>query len=384
MRNSDLFFEWRGAKAMKRGLVGLTLFTCLSYVSPAPVRAADWVFLKADPAKPIIGTLVSESPSGVKLKVRGETKLFPAAEILDVTYDFQSGFKLDYNRAIGADKAIASATTASKRTKALKDALKEYQGVLPRLKAKDFSLIRRNVEYRIAVLTVRLAQEDGSNLASGIGKLKQFTSKNAGGWQIVPAAQMLGQLLIVEGKAEDAEQVYKDLSANTDLPQDARSAFQLSAARLSMRPGKYAEANTKLQALIDKLPKGSRQTIRARIYQAECLAGLNRLAEAEAKLNAILDEVKKDKEVRAQAYNTLGQCRYQAKNYQGALWDFLRVDVVYYQNREEHARALYYLVDLFKKKNDLKRSEECRAKLKSKAYSGTEYQMRLLKNDKGL
>jgi hypothetical protein len=364
---------------MKYPGVFLTLLGGVGWIFVGPLHAADSIFLKADPAKPITGTLVSESPSGIKIKVKSDTKTYPAAEILDVTYDFQSGFKLDYNRAINTEKKIA---TARNRKKALKDALTEYEGLLPRLKAKEYSRIRRNVEYKIAFLTVQVAQEDGSSLTPGIRKLQTFVSKNAGGWQIVPAAQLLGQLLIATNKFSEAENVYKELADNTNLPQDAQLTFQLLAAKLSMRPGKYAEANTKLQSLVDKLPKGSRESLRARIYQAECLAGMNRIAEAQTKLHALLDEVK-DKEVRAQIYNTLGQSHYLAKDYQGALWNFLRVDVVYHQNREEHARALYYLIELFKKRNDEKHSDECRAKLKGKAFAGTEYQTRFLRNDKG-
>ncbi len=367
---------------MSRYLVVLTLAVVLPFGSRAFVLGADSVFLKADPSKPVTGTLVSESPSGIKLKVKGETKFYPAGEILDITYDFQSGFKLDYNRAINTEKKVATATTSRSRKKGLKDALGEYEGLLPRLKGKDYSSIRRNVEYKIALLTIQLAQEEDKSLAIGLRKLQEFTSKNTRGWQIVPAAQLLGQLLIASGKFSDAENVYTGLAKNSDLPEEARNTFRLLEAKLSMRPGKYADANTKLQGLADKFPKGSPQNLRARIYQAECLAGLDRLAEAETKLNAILAEVKKDNDIRAQAYNTLGQCFYQAKNYQSALWNFLRVDVIYHQNREEHARALFYLVDLFKKRNDDKHAEECRAKLRSKEFAGTEYQTRLLKTDK--
>jgi len=367
---------------MRRHPVVLTLAVALAFGSRNAARAADAVFLKADPSKPVLGTLLSESPSGIKLKVKGDTKVYPAGEILDITYDFQSGFKLDYNRAISTEKKIATAPTARTRKKLVKDALGEYEGLLPRLKGKDFASIRRNVEYKVAMLTIQHAQEDDKPLGPGIRKLQDFTSKNTRGWQIVPAAQLLGQLLIAGGKFADAEKVYTDLANNNDLPGEARNTFRLLEARLSMRPGKYADANTKLQGLIDKFPKGSPQNLRARIYQAECLAGMDRLAEAESKLTAILAEAKKDKEIRAQAYNTLGQCLYQAKNYQGALWNFLRVDVVYHQNREEHARALFYLVDLFKKRNDDKHAEECRAKLKSKEFAGTEYQTRFLKKDK--
>jgi hypothetical protein len=365
---------------MTRHLVRITLLSGLVLAPLASLRAEDAVILRADPSKRLSGTLVSESPSGVRMKIKGETTLYPAGDILDVIYDFSSGFKLDYNRALGDEKKIP---TAKDRKKAIAEALSEFEKLLPRLKGEKFASIRRNIEYKIAYLTVELAQEKGTSLAPGIKKFQEFKKTHAGGWQIIPAAQMLGQLLVANGKFDVAEEVYNDLAGNNKLPKDARDTFKLLAAKLSMQPGKYDKALAQLQELAGRFPKGSRQLLKAQMYQAECLAGLNKLAEAQEKLKAILSEAKNDKDLRAQAYNTLGHCHEVAKDYKGALWDYLRVDVVYYQNREEHARALYHLVDLFKKLKDTSRSEECRAKLKGKEFAGTEYQTRFLKEGKG-
>jgi hypothetical protein len=272
--------------------------------------------------------------------------------------------------------------TAPDRKKAVAEALDHFEKLLGKLKAGDDPRVRRNVEFRIASLLARQAREEGKPPGPAIRKLREFCKNRVDGWQIIPSARLLGRLLTTEKQYRQAEQVYGDLAANPLLPVEARNTCRLLAARVSIRPGKYPEAMVKLQALADKLPKDSRQIQQARIGQAECLAALGKLPEARDKLNMVLDEAKNDKELRAQAYNTLGQCSYAAKQYKDALWDFLRVDVVYYQDREEHAKALYYLTDLFGKLKDEPRAKDCRARLKGREFSGTEYQTRLLKKEK--
>src|SRR5262249_8496637 len=194
---------------------------------------------------------------------------------------------------------------------------------------------------------------------------------------LTACAESLAQFLMDAGKFTDAEDVYKELAANKALGRAARDGFDLLAARVSMRAEKYGDALKKLQALADRLPADSPHKNKARVLQAECLAGLKKYAAARDKLNALLKEAKDDKDVRAQAYNALGRCHLLQQQHKEALWDFLRVDVVYNQNKEEHARALYNLSKLFHLLKDKDRGDECAARLRNKKFAGTEYQRRL-------
>ena len=58
-----------------------------------------------------------------------------------------------------------------------------------------------------------------------------------------------------------------------------------------------------------------------------------------------------------------------------ALWAYLWVDVVYHQNRQEHAKALYHLYKLFKDRQDEAKAKQCKERLeKDKQFAGLEYQ----------
>jgi hypothetical protein len=91
-----------------------------------------------------------------------------------------------------------------------------------------------------------------------------------------------------------------------------------------------------------------------------------------------------DDHLKALAYNALGDYYLQNKQPDEAFWQYLRVDAVYNQDREEHARALYHLWKLFETvRADQPRSNESLQRLEDKALAGTDYQARALKETKG-
>src|SRR5262249_26618625 len=90
-----------------------------------------------------------------------------------------------------------------------------------------------------------------------------------------------------------------------------------------------------------------------------------------------------DKSVKAVAYNALGEIYFQAAAYKEARWEFLHVDVLYNQDRNEHARALYYLSQTFDKLGDAERAKECRETLiGDRQFAGLEWQRRALQAHK--
>src|SRR5262249_25537591 len=97
--------------------------------------------------------------------------------------------------------------------------------------------------------------------------------------------------------------------------------------------------------------------------------------QAEKELQSVIDQTK-DKGVKAQAYNTLGYCYYLKDEKSKARWAFLWVDVVYKQDREEHAKALYYLERIFTSLGETDHAQAC-AEALNKHLAGREYQKRL-------
>ncbi len=89
-----------------------------------------------------------------------------------------------------------------------------------------------------------------------------------------------------------------------------------------------------------------------------------------------------DKNLKASAYNALGVSYYSGEQLKEARWEFLWVDVVYNQDKAEHAKALYYLYKIFDKLDEKERAQECREALSDRAFTGLEWQRLLLKEAK--
>ena len=82
-----------------------------------------------------------------------------------------------------------------------------------------------------------------------------------------------------------------------------------------------------------------------------------------------------DKQIKAMAHNSLGECLYKDGKYEEAKWEFLWVDAVYNQDRHQRAKALYYLWKTFEQLNKAERAQECRETLiGDRQFAGSEYQ----------
>ena len=85
-----------------------------------------------------------------------------------------------------------------------------------------------------------------------------------------------------------------------------------------------------------------------------------------------------DPSLRALIHNTLGDYLLKRNKPKDAFWEFLRVDVLYNTDKNEHARALYHLAKLFREdRKDGPRADACLEQLKDKRFEGTEYQKKL-------
>ena len=75
-----------------------------------------------------------------------------------------------------------------------------------------------------------------------------------------------------------------------------------------------------------------------------------------------------DKDLKALAYNALGDCYRWNSKPREALWPYLWVDVIYHQDRQEHVKAMTELAKLFEEQGDMVRAKEYKDKLKREAW----------------
>jgi tetratricopeptide (TPR) repeat protein len=366
---------------LRHWLLSLAALFCLG---GALVLADEDVFVKGKD-KPIRGKISFESAKDIKV---GLKDVIQADDIVDIIYEPQPlTVKLVYIAGEKAEKASLDPANEAKRKGLLAEALKKYEDALPQAAAKEPSekFARRHIEYKIAMLKVRQVQEDGEAPAAAVAKLKDYAKKHSDSWQISRVLHTLGRMQLDTADYAGAEDTYARLAENKNLSDDVRQDGKLLAIQVKIQAGKTDEARADLKDLQGELPKGSRFFARARVAEAECLVAESKKFKGEDPKRAelfdkavkLVREVIKDstdKYVKAVGHNTLGYCYLEQGQPKDAMWEFLWVDVVYNQDRVQHAKALYYLWDLFTKDGDAPRAQDCREALMAPQFAGLEYQ----------
>jgi tetratricopeptide (TPR) repeat protein len=315
---------------------------------------------------PATGSILEETPARVVFKpgTGVATKEIAATDIIDIAYEVPAAVKLAYGRARAEErKATESSLKDAERDKALAEALKSYQEILPKLAGDKYRNVVRNTRFKIARLQARLAEDNPSKVDAAIEALTQFQKEYPEGWEIHPAGRLLARLEWEKGNAEAAGKTYEALAAIPGLPQEARQEYELLGAEVLIQAKKCVDAEKKLQSLLKALPKDDPQAARVRIYLVECLGIAGKLAEAVSQLEEIIAKTS-DRDLKAVAYNSLGDCYRLNGRPKEALWPYLWVDVIYHQDKQEHAKAIAQLAKLFDEQGDKARAKLYKDKLK--------------------
>ncbi len=365
---------------MKR-LAWAVAVVCL-FVGISALVAEDTVYFVDHEMKKeqsVRGAIEQETPSGIKLKTKSGVKDIPARNVTQIVYDNKIVAVIDFRRPDANLTKARNETNAAKRADLLKEALVGFQALDTQL--RGVTNIHRYLLYRIAQTTALQAKDDSSRLDAAIAALVEAKTTLSDGWEIVPALQLLARLQEEKGDGHGASQTYSDLAEVPGISPEMKLRSQLLGARLLLRVSKFPEAEAKLKQLASALPKDDPQRTFVDVYLAQSQMAQGNVNGVEAKLKAAILS-NPDRNLRALAHNFLGDYYRLQREPEQAFWEYLKVDTLYSDDREEHAKALYYLSQLFDKpKNNPARAEACLAKLKSKDYDGTTYQ-RMAQSDK--
>ena len=367
---------------MKRIALAAGLAACFGlFAAPA---GADDTILRRDPnnsAKDVnlSGTIQDETPAGVKIKVGKDIQLISPEDIRYIGYDVKGAPDVDplaFGQLHGKEDQAMS-LSGDERRKALEEAMTGYKKLEKQLKSSPNA--QRYVQYRMAMLAVDQAKDDPSKTAAAVEALNAFRSLNGAGWEIVPATKTVARLLEESGDKKGAQDAYDELGRNPDVPPEIRLNVNLLVARRMLQNGKYDEAEKKLSSVLADT-KDEKQREYVQVYLTGAQVAQGNVKDTEKPLRDAIKAAGGDDKLRALAFNTLGDYYQQAKQPGEAFWQYLRVDVLYSQDPEEHARALYNLGKLFDTvRGDAQRSKECLDRLKDKSLEGTEYQARAIK-----
>ena len=310
------------------------------------------------------GALSEENVAKVTLlSGANKTKVeIPSSEILEVTYD-------------GEPAEVVAGRNAEKNRDHEK-ALAAYQEALKKVPASNKAL-HAHVEFKILKLKAQAA-EAGAGAARGpiIDDLRKFRTTHPDARQTLECLDLLSRLLAAEGQpVQEVIDAFKALRSKYADSKEIAARCDLFETQALIQDGenllksneeeakpKFAAAQTKLQAMLAGADKAT--ALEIRVVLAECKAILGQLPEAVKELDDLLKEASND-HTRATVHLGRGDCYRLTKQFRDAQWDYLWVDVIYNQDREQQAKALYCLSEVFGALGDNNKAKECKDRLMS-------------------
>jgi hypothetical protein len=255
--------------------------------------------------------------------------------------------------------------------------------------------IRKEIEYYMAFCNATLAMRGEYADKKGAGAaLKKFVdnadTKYTQTHHFYEAAKLLGDLSMSVGTYDYAEKIYGMLGkAPTGwLAHLFQAKVLVADAQLAKKD--YANALANYTQVV--VAQGNKETARfqqlAKVGQAVCMAGDGKPDQGITLLEEIIKkEDPKDAELFGKAYNALGACllkkqeaetdaKQKASYEKQALMAYLRTDILFWQNADAHAEALFHLTDLWDKVNKPDRATRARGTLKDR-YGGSRWSQSL-------
>lgn len=317
------------------------------------------------------GTIEEETTAGIRFKSKGAVKLIPTPDVRFVAYRSDRVPLVDFHSLAGREsRALATGEKAELRRKTLAEVLKGYEEMAPKL--KDAPPAQRYVQFKIASGKYHLSRDDPAQLDAATAALAAFKTDHGKTWETVPCLMMLALALEEKGDPDAAVRAYRELAALPGLPADLQREAAVLEGKLLLRARRFADAEKKFEGLLASSTARDSQQAALLVLRAQSRIGQGKLDGEEGQLRNVL-HAGDDAALKAMAYNTLGDYYLKKDAPEDAFWNYLKVDLLYGQDREELARALYHLARLFESvKNDAARGRQCLERLRQ--LEGTEYQ----------
>lgn len=236
-------------------------------------------------------------------------------------------------------------------------------------------LTRQDLEFYLAWAKAKQGLAGGDK-ATAVRLLRDFLSKYPDSYHFYEAVRTLGDLAVALDRYDVAVEYYRQLG---QAPfEEYKLAAALATATALRVQGKFQEAADAYEKVVNSpldSPEVARQKQLAKVGQAACLAELGKPEEGVAIIEQVLRENPSEgnAELYARAYNALGDCHRKMNQPKQALLDYLHTDLLFNQDPDAHAEALYHLSVLWK--NAGKNSERAlrAATLLRSQYSGTRW-----------
>lgn len=301
------------------------------------------------------GEIVDISPMGVRLEARGKELKLSIEDIVDVAFGAEpeqlrdARDHLQRNDGPGALERLGEVPPA------------DWEGIDPKI-ATERAFVESGAAARIALAS-------GKDLAGAQRRLAEFLKANARSHHFFEVQEQLGDVLMALDKLDDAVAAYSSLGKGTPAMQVRAGVLRGDAY---LRKDKVAEAAKEFEAAVKIAapPESVAATAEkqdAELGLARCRMQQGKAAEAADLVRKLLEKANPDDDAGlGRLFNVLGESQRAAGDRdRDAIIAFLTVDLVYNRVPEDHAQALFNLVELWEKNNFPERSRETRQTLET-------------------
>ena len=210
-----------------------------------------------------------------------------------------------------------------------------------------------------------LRGDQGTSLSAGQQQLNAFIKSNSTSYNLVVAVDLLGQLLIADGKTGVAQKEFNKLTKSKWDKYVARGHFFEGETWIHQE--NYNAAKQSFQAL-QKLDTADPEAARFKLL-AECqLAKINAVqGQAEQGIETLLKMIQNQNpdntKLFAVAYNALGTCYLRSGEIKKACRAFLHTELLFANESDAHAEALYNLTKIWPELKEMDRANRAREQL---------------------
>lgn len=319
------------------------------------------------PEKIIDGEQLKVTPAGVQVINKGTvTTTISPNDIL----------RVDPGEVPPLDRKDVAAQITLEREKKWEPALATYLDMQKKAKAAGAPApSMRYLEFKVAYTSARAADDatddawkDKTEAAQKLLNDYLISSNYQGGWEIWPVGRMRARMLLELERPGDAVTTWNKLSKSNDVPADLKTEAALEEIDYLFRAKQFPVAGQQISALKPGATGAAKDRLTLYEIAIKCAETAAPgqpmpIAQVVKPLQDLVDQTK-DPVVKAVGYNLLGEVCMMAEKPREAMWNYLWVEVVYNQDRDEVLKAMIRLVKAFDAQQDEDRTRNYREKLR--------------------
>jgi tetratricopeptide (TPR) repeat protein len=297
----------------------------------------------------VTGKIVERSRDRVVIEVRGNNQNIPTNEVQRIVFD-------------GEPQAYARTKDFVAQGQ-IDQAVDEFKKIDPgSLSTEDMKL-----EYRFyrGYLAGLLALRGRGDPANALKMLADWVKEDSKSHHFYPAAEMMGDLALASGAADQAAKYYGGFAAAPFPEWQLKGNFLQGKAYLAQK--QIADAKGKFSSVIESKvsdPTSLKYQKLARVALIRCDASDGKPDQAIGDLERMVDEGDStDSELYAELFNSLGGLFESAGRNDEAELAYLKTHLLYQMQSESHAEALYRLSQLWGKMGNVQRAADAKQQL---------------------